>query len=190
MAKKNKKKNKKTKLCALVIGHKKTSPGAVNLSQGLTEFSYNEQLALEIESALQNQTDVRIQKIYRRTYSTLPDDINTLNPDFIICMHCNAFNTQATGTEVLFYHRSKKGKKLAKILNTAFIDALGLTKRGIKAKTSEDRGGYLLKETQAPCLIAEPFFIDNNSDLEVAQTHRAQLVNAYVQSIQKMATKV
>lgn len=182
------KKNKKIKTCALVIGHKKSSPGAMNALQNLTEFDYNEQLALDIEATLEHQTDVHIQKVYRRTYSTLPDDINQFNPDFIICMHCNAFNTQATGTEVLFYHRSKKGKKIAKILNSAFVNALGLVDRGIKAKTTEDRGGYLLKQTNAPCLIAEPFFIDNNNDLEIAQTRRTELVNAYVESIQKMAS--
>lgn len=178
---------KKVKTCALVIGHKKSSPGAVNQSQHLSEFDYNEQLALEIEASLSDNKKVKVQRIYRRTYSTLPDDINALNPDFIICLHCNAFNTKATGTEVLFYHRSKKGKKFAKVLDKNLVKALELTNRGIKAKTTEDRGGYLLKQTNAPCLISEPFFIDNNHDLEVAESKRTELVNAYVKSIQKMA---
>ena len=37
------------KICALVIGHKNSSPGAVNLETGLTEFDFNEALALRIE---------------------------------------------------------------------------------------------------------------------------------------------
>jgi N-acetylmuramoyl-L-alanine amidase len=175
------------KTCALVIGHKKNSPGAVNSSQNLSEFDYNERLALEIETALCGCKKVNIQRVYRRTYSTLPDDINTLKPDFIICLHCNAYNTRASGTEVLFYHRSKKGKKFAKILDKSLVNALGLTDRGIKSKTTEDRGGYILKQTNAPCLISEPFFIDNNSDLETAESKRTGLVNAYVKSIQKIA---
>ncbi len=175
------------KTCALVIGHKKRSPGAINHSQGLSEFDYNEQLALEIEAALSDHEKVQVQRVYRRTYNTLPDDINALNPDFIICLYCNAFNTKATGTEVLFYHRSKKGKKFAKVLDKNLVNALELTDRGIKAKTTEDRGGYLLKQTNAPCLISEPFFIDNNHDLEVAENRRTELVNAYVKSIRKMA---
>ncbi len=175
------------KTCALVIGHKKNSPGAVNPSQNVSEFDYNEQLALEIEAALLSHKKVKIQRIYRRTYSTLPDDINGLKPDFIICLHCNAYNTRATGTEVLFYHRSKKGKKLAKVLDKNLVKALALTDRGIKAKTTEDRGGYILKQTNAPCLISEPFFIDNDHDLAIANEKRAELVYAYVKSIKKMA---
>ncbi len=175
------------KTCALVIGHKKNSPGAVNKTQNLSEFDYNEQLALEIEAGFTGCEKVKIQRIYRRTYSTLPEDINALKPDFIICLHCNAYNTQATGTEVLFYHRSKKGKKLAKILDKNLVNALELSDRGIKAKTTEDRGGYLLKQTSAPCLISEPFFIDNDQDLEIANNRRTELINAYVKSIKKMA---
>ena len=43
----------KRKLCALVIGHKKTSPGAKNARTNLTEFDFNEDLALRIEKKVQ-----------------------------------------------------------------------------------------------------------------------------------------
>ncbi len=56
----------------------KNSPGAINSYQDLSEFDYNEQL--EVKAA----EKVKIQRIYRRTYSTLPDEINTLKPNFII----------------------------------------------------------------------------------------------------------
>ena len=153
--------------CALVIGHKRASPGASNRASGLTEFSFNEALAFEIEMEV---SGLHVQKVYRRTYSSLPGDINELNPDFIISLHCNAFDESATGTEVLYYHRSTQGKLAAEILRDHLVNALGLKNRGIRPKTSEDRGGYLLRYTAAPCVIAEPFFIDNDSDLEIA-TH-------------------
>jgi len=59
---------------------------------------------------------------------------------------------------------------MAKILNTQLVKALGLKDRGIKVKTAEDRGGYLLKNIATPCVIAEPFFIDN--DLETVNDKR------------------
>jgi hypothetical protein len=65
------------KLCALVIGHKKSSPGAVNERAGLTEFDFNEDLAIRIEKKIRN---AEVQRIYRRTYKELPDDINALEP--------------------------------------------------------------------------------------------------------------
>ncbi len=174
------------KKCALVIGHKKSSPGASN-EMGLTEFAFNEKLAMEIEDEV---NDVVTQRIYRRTYNTLPSDINEFNPDFIISLHCNAFNKTASGTEVLYYHRSIKGKLMAEILNEKLLEALELNNRGIKPKSAEDRGGYLLKSTLAPCVIAEPFFIDNNSDLKVVIDKRDALIKAYASSIESIANSI
>ena len=174
------------KTCALVIGHKSASPGASNLASGLTEFYFNEQLAIDIEAAVSNVT---IQRIYRRTYQTLPTDINEFNPDFIISLHCNAFNKEASGTEVLYYHKSEKGKAMSAILQQKIVAALALPDRGIKSRTVEDRGGYLLKQTLAPCIISEPFFIDNDSDLTAAKNNLDKLIVAYATAISDIAEK-
>ncbi len=177
----------KRKLCALVIGHKKTSPGAINKKTGITEFEFNDDLAIRIEKKVK---DVEIQRVYRRTYKELPHDINELDPDFIISLHCNAFNEKASGTEVLYYHRSEKGKKMAEILLKHLVEHLKLPNRGIKPKTAEDRGGYLLRYTKAPCVIAEPFFIDNDADLARAQEDKDGLAEAYAKAIEKIARVV
>ena len=170
------------KKCALVIGHKRTSPGAINKAANLTEFAFNDALAIDIE---QQVSGVETQRIYRRTYDSLPNDINEYQPDFIISLHCNAFNESASGTEVLYYYRSEKGARIAQVLNDELVTALNLKDRGIKPKGSEDRGGYLLKKTNAPCVIAEPFFIDNDEDLRVATENREALIQAYVQTIEQ-----
>jgi len=175
------------KLCALVIGHKKTSPGASNKQSGVSEFKFNDALAQDIEPEV---SGVLVQRVYRRTYNALPGDINELNPDFILSLHCNAFNTQTSGTEVLYYHRSVKGTRFAEILNEHLVQALGLPNRGVKPKASEDRGGYLLRNTVAACVIAEPFFIDNDSDFEVANEKRDALVKAYAAAITAIASDV
>lgn len=170
--------------CALVIGHKKHAPGAVNQKSQLTEFDYNEKLAIDIE---RHTKGVNIQRVYRRTLASLPNDINELAPNFIISLHCNAFNQEVSGTETLYYYRSTFGQQLAQLLQSKIVAALNLNDRGIKAKTAEDRGGYLLKLTDAPCVIAEPFFIDNDYDLTLAQDKHSALVNAYAQTIEEIA---
>lgn len=175
------------KKCALVIGHKKYSPGASNSNSKLTEFAFNDALAVDIEKEV---VGVDVQRVYRRTFDSLPQDVNELNPDFIVSLHCNAFDGSATGTEVLYYHRSTRGKAIAEILNERLVGALGLRNRGVKPKTSEDRGGYLLKKTVAPCVIAEPFFIDNDSDLKVASDNRAALAKAYAEGIMAIANTI
>jgi N-acetylmuramoyl-L-alanine amidase len=172
------------KMCALVIGHKKTSPGAMNDKAGFTEFDFNEDLSTRIEN---NFKKGEIQRIYRRTYRNLPGDINELNPDFVVSLHCNAFNQRTSGTEMLYYYKSKKGKQMAEILQKHLLDYLKLPDRGIKAKDSEDRGGYLLRYTNAPCVITEPFFIDNDNDLSRAQEDIDGLAGAYSKAIDEIS---
>lgn len=177
----------KKKLCALVIGHKKRSPGARNANSNLTEFDFNEDLALRIENKVQ---DVEIQRVYRRTYEELPDDVNALNPDYIVSLHCNAFDTEVSGSEVLYYHKSQKGKEIAEALLNDLVAFLKLNNRGTKPKSTEDRGGYLLRYTKAPCVIAEPFFIDNDKDLARAQENLDGLAAAYAKAIDGLSEVV
>ncbi len=172
------------KRCALVIGHKKESPGAVNKNSDMNEYLFNEELVPLIEMKVKN---AGIHRVYRRTYATLPSDINELDPDFIISLHCNAYNGHASGSEVLYYHRSPMGKEIAGILLEKVVNCLNLPDRGIKAKTAEDRGGYLLRYTMAPCVIAEPFFIDNDSDLEQAMEKLDDLAEAYAMAIDEVS---
>ena len=169
---------KKIRKCALIVGHKESSQGAVSPS-GITEFAYNQELAKLIKKYVE-RAEVVI--VYRRTYEQLPDDVNQIKPDFAISLHCNAFNTKASGSEVLFYEKSSKGKELALKLQNEIVKVLGLPDRGIKTKTSEDRGGYLLKYVKAPAVILEPFFIDNPIDFVVGVEKR----NAMAQAIAKV----
>lgn len=175
------------KLCALVIGHKKRSPGAKNAKANLSEFDFNEDLALRIETKVMK---AEVQRIYRRTYKELPDDINGLEPDFILSLHCNAFDGKVSGTEVLHYHKSEKGKKMAEIVLDRLVGYLKLRNRGLKPRTAEDRGGYLLRYTKAPCVIAEPFFIDNDTDLARAQEDVDALAGTYATAIEEISQVV
>lgn len=175
------------KKVALVVGHKPSSRGAYNETSDVYEFDFNDKLVEAVEEELTFGWFDKVESviIYRDTYTGLPGKIDAENPDFIVSFHCNAFNKKAGGTEVLYYHKSKKGKKMADILQKHFLRRLGLKDRGVIGKTAEDRGGYLLRYTNAPCVIAEPFFIDNDDEYNSADFDK--LVLAYVDAIEEMA---
>ena len=170
---------------ALVIGHKFTSGGAVSFNH-TTEFEYNEELVGMIASNLSDEPDIEVLIFHRKNYKDLPDEINEKNPDFVISFHCNAYDTRATGSEVLYYHKSKAGMLLADELQSSIHSCLGLVNRGIKPKTSEDRGGYLLTYTKAPCVILEPFFIDNPLDFSVGSDLKYELSLALTDVIKEL----
>lgn len=175
-------------LLALIPGHCPSAPGAVNETTGLTEFMFNDGLARDISRAL-DLSPVTVELIYRdepNDYSGLPFKVNQARPDAIIELHCNAFNRSASGTEMLYWHRSHRGMKLARLLQDEVVSALGLKDRGIKP-IERGRGAHLLERTIAPCVIAESFFIDSDHDLSRAMQCRDDLVRAYANAIQTYA---
>ena len=75
---------------------------------------------------------------------------------------------------------------MAKILSRHLVGALELPDRGILPRNVENRGGYLLKYTNAPCVIAEPFFIDNDGDYARAMERYEQLIAGYALAIEEI----
>jgi len=55
------------KIC-LVIGHKKSSPGACNES-GLCEFKYNEHIVQRVAEKLASSKKIQVKIVYRKSYA-------------------------------------------------------------------------------------------------------------------------
>lgn len=182
--------NRSKPLCALVVGHRKSAQGAGSKDQTVTEFKFNSALARAIKEKVRN---ARVKIVNRDNtpngLKKLPAKINAARPNFILSLHCNAFNGTASGTETLYFHTSNSGKALAGIVQKQLLEALDLKNRRIRPKKEGDRGASVLKYTRAPCVICEPFFIDNDSDLEVAQRRSKSLAAAYAHAIDQAAAE-
>jgi N-acetylmuramoyl-L-alanine amidase len=172
---------------ALIVGHDSYAQGASN-KMGRTEYQFNSELAPRIEQYLYKE-GFTVEIVLRdgTSYSRLPRKVNKTHANLAISLHCNAFNTQASGTEVLHYYRSNKSKFLAECLQQQIVATLGLHDRGLKPVNvaykgkAGDRGGHLCKHTNMPCVIIEPFFIDNDTDLALAESKVEVLAKAIAQ---------
>lgn len=177
--------------CALVIGHRANRPGACNTKHNICEYGFNDKLVCDVYDYMKEKgSDINIRIIHRRIYKELPDDINKINPDFFISLHCNAFDGKTNGTEMLYYHTSERSKKIAEIMQKIMIKAFGFKNRGVRPRTTEDRGGTLLRYTDMPGVIAEPFFIDNDDAYETVMENYDKLIKAYVDSIELITEKM
>ena len=181
--------------CGLVIGHKANRQGACNKKHDICEYQFNDQLACDIYDKLkEKELNINIKIVHRRTYKELPNDINKINPDFFISMHCNAaaegYTGKWNGTETLYYYKSKKSRKIAEIVQGEMLAAFGFKHRGLLPRATEDGGGTLLRYTNMPGVIAEPFFIDNDNAYEIVIAGYDKLVKAYVDSIEEITEKV
>lgn len=172
---------------AVVVGHSEKSQGAENKRYQVNEFDFFKSLAQGIKSDFSefNMHD-EIVIIHRENgYTKLPSEINSFNVGLVVSLHANAYDTTVQGCEMLYYHKSESGKEIATIFQKKMQKLLANADRGIKPKSSEDRGGYLLKETDAPCIICEPFFIDNDADFGFAQMmlNNGEMTTSYCEAI-------
>lgn len=94
---------------------------------------------------------------------------NMSNVDLFVSCHVNAFNGTAHGCEVEYISNLGKGYA-TKISNE--IAKLGFTNRGPQLRT----GLYVLKHTNAPAILIEPFFCDNTGDCKLYNA--SKLANA------------
>ena len=156
----------------LIVGHRESSQGAMNSKSKITEFKYNSVLASKIKEMCNHECVIAFRDDEEEGYYRLPSQVNSLNGDLIISLHCNAFNKKASGHEVLYWHNSVKSKYYAKIFNKMLDKVIGNTDRGIKPIKHGDRGSNILRRTNAPCILIEPFFIDNNRDMELADVDK------------------
>lgn len=177
--------------CGLIIGHRANRPGACNKKHKVCEYQFNNKLACNIYDYMKRKkSDIDVKIIYRRTYKELPNDINKVGIDFFISMHCNAFDGKWNGTETLYYHTSKTSRKIAEIVQGEMLAAFGFKHRGLLPCKTEDRGGTLLRYTNMPGVITEPFFIDNDDAYETVMTKYDELVKAYVDSIEEITKEM
>lgn len=173
-------------LCALIVGHSATDGGALSVD-GTREYDFNRQLAMEIAAAVRPSVATVVLVYRTRGYAKLPGMVNETNADFAIEMHFNWGGGKASGSEVLYWHNSIEGRRLAWQLSEKLTGALGLPNRGFKPRNADGRGGYLLQQTRMPCVISEPFFGDNPTDWRMANQNRAALVDAYARAIEVQA---
>ncbi|MFH0274893.1 N-acetylmuramoyl-L-alanine amidase [Vibrio jasicida] len=178
------------KKVAIVVGHWPTSidGGAYNDDLKMSEFDFNNQLAPLLASKVREHGYIPI-IVYRETYSLLPEQVNDTKADICISLHCNAFDSDPHGSEVLYHYSSTNGKRLAQAIQDNVVSCLQLPDRGIKPIDYDyeggagDKGGWLVEKTSMPCVIVEPFFIDSNSSLESAINKLDELADAMASGI-------
>ena len=180
------------KTVSIIIGHEPGRPGARNPSTGMTEYGFNEPLAEIMRDMFMMVTDILPVIIYREDgdYTALPGRVNRVGSDVAVSLHANAFNGSVNGCEMLYYHNNGGSKILAGMLQSAVQPVMENNDRGIKPIIRSARGGWLLSNVKAPCVIAEPFFIDNDKDLKHATDNKDRLAAAYCEAIANYLNEV
>ena len=89
--------------------------------------------------------------------------------DIFVSLHCNAFNTQARGTETLY--KSFNGQRLANDIQSQIIKSINTVDRGVK------------NGTDATAVLVEMAFIDNEEDHAMLTNDLDTIVRAIARGI-------
>lgn len=160
------------KIC-VSIGHSFKEQGATTRDGKTSEYIFNTALAQLIKDQLvkDGYEVVITNRLTDGGGTGMTADVRAINAsasDLCVELHCNAFNTKAQGCETLYWYRSKKAKQLAQCIQNEMVNALGNNDRGEKGINSSGRGAKVLRETEMPMVITEPFFIDNPEEFNNA----------------------
>lgn len=104
-------------------------------------------------------------------------EANQWPADLFISLHCNAFNKEAHGSEVLY--ASGRGGYLARYIQEALLETLGTTDRGIKLSP----GMMVLKNTNMVAALVEIAFIDNDEDCLLLINQKKAIAKAVCRGI-------
>lgn len=174
------------KRIALVVGHGPIKDKGAKNKNGVTELVWNTDLASRIVAHIGDRVPVSL--IFRRVEGQPPiAAVNKSNATIAVELHLNAFDEKASGTEMIYWPTSTRGKALAAALQKAAVSVLKLADRGIKGPQAGGRGAAFLRKTDMAAVIAESFFIDNSSDLAKGTFAKDELAKAYADALVAMA---
>jgi len=185
---------------ALIVGHSRLRQGARNKRFKTTEYEFNKRLVEGINERLQRiikekHPNLEVDIYYRKSFifNPISELVNRIKSCHLaIFFHCNAYEEkegeeEATGVAMLL--ADLKASECP--TNTDFLNSnrllqniselLNIKDRGVKVVNRGERGHKQLWNTDAELsIIAESFFIDNNSDLLSAEDEFYWLVKMYV----------
>ena len=103
---------------------------------------------------------------------------NAFKADVCMDIHINAGG--GDGSEVYYSHVSPNGKKLAQSIVDATL-AIRQNTRGIKTRVDDDGTDYfgMIRMTDAPAVLVECAFIDNETDIQIINTEAKRKVFGY-----------
>lgn len=142
-------------------GHNSIVPGASKYLNEVTEDRKVKNKVIELLRAAGHTVYDCTDDLGRTQSQNLANIVakcNAHSVDYDISIHLNAGG--GTGTEVLYYPTSSKGKAMAEAMSKRVADALRLKNRGAKSRSDL----YVLKRTKAPAVLVECCFVDSATD--------------------------
>lgn len=168
------------------VGHGGNDPGAV---KHIKEADANLTMALACADVLEAHGVAIKMSRYKDENDDINEEIkecNAYSPDLAIDVHNNAGG--GDGFEVYHSINGGKGKTLATNIE-AEVKKLGQNSRGVRTRKNSRGTDYyaFIRSTKCPAVICEGVFVDNATDVKIADTvaEQKEFGKAYAKGILK-----
>ena len=112
---------------------------------------------------------------------------NAIEPELVVSVHFNAYNGTARGIEAFYKYKDRNGgtsKTLASNVVNSILEEFSLPNRGLKTRVGSNGVTdyyHMIREVDAPSIIIESSFIDNEEDQKLVNTlERRQLLGTQI----------
>lgn len=154
---------------AFVIGHDVNSQGAYSPFLDQTEYIYNREVACYLKDIGDVYTRPLV-KGYMHQMRALAELVNPKDYDLIIELHFNKYDNKnndiGSGCEAVIFPNNKFTKEFGEIYCEVISEKYYVNNRGVKEHGKGDRGYGFLSLMNAPAIILEPFFGDEDESLD------------------------
>lgn len=140
---------------------------------GITEADRMRALAARVKDLLEMAGATVLMSKPGMTPAEVAADSNAQSPDLHICLHSNAGEPGASGTETWCYVRTNStSTALGRNLQARVVQALGLPDRGVRDVDTPGHHWTEVVQTHAPAALIEIFFHDNLADITAFTARR------------------
>jgi N-acetylmuramoyl-L-alanine amidase len=151
------------------IGHTENAKGAYSPKLEMSEWDYNLKVGKELIALNDEQIQFEVFTFdksigsYTKRQKALADIMNKKKFDAVIELHFNSAESQkAKGICSLYFHTSKKGKELARIVGDQLFKDFGTERDPDMPMSSPTQNGYEAVAQPIPvAILIEPFFGSN-----------------------------
>ena len=176
-------------------GHGGKDPGALNkVDKTIKEKDYTLDTSLaateylrknNINVVLTRETDLASNK--ELSLGERSSLANSIEPELVVSVHFNAYNGTARGIEAYYKYKDRNGgtsKTLASNVVNSILEEFSLPNRGLKTRVGSNGVTdyyHMIREVNAPSIIIESSFIDNEEDQKLVNTlERRQLLGTQI----------
>ena len=112
---------------AVVVGQNSKASGAFSPFLNVSEFRFNSRVAQHMKKSA-SEYNIQVEIIFQEASSGFSEEIrkayrkvNRKQRDLVVELNFNALSPQANGSEMLYWHRSEKGKILARSIQSEVV---------------------------------------------------------------------